>query len=692
VDAVFAAAGNGTSVGLNVGSGKTLTVAGTLTVTGASSTINATSIGATTADTGAFTTLSATGNVTLGDADTDTITQAASYVTGTQLKSAKTATNTLSLAAYDVDGTAYTNLVTLTASNTPTLALTSTGVGTINNMSVGATTASTGAFTTLSATGAVTFNTTSNAQSYTTTGAGTITISSGTAGTINNMSIGATTPLAGTFTTLSSTGNTTIGDADTDTITQAASYVTGTQLKSAKTATNTLNLAAYDTDGLAYTNLITLTASTTPTLALTSTGVGTINNMSVGATTASTGAFTTLSATGVTTVQAGTVSLPAITTTGDTNTGIFFPAADTIAFSEGGVESMRIDSSGRVLVGTTSAATPSTTGFISVANTFGFKNRLINSAMVIDQRNAGASVTPTADPTYTIDRWAVGLSQASKFSVQQSSTAPAGFSNSLKFTSLAATSLGAGDYFTFQQSIEGFNTADLAWGTASASTITLSFRVYSSLTGTFGGSLINGAVNRSYPFTYTISSANTWTTISITVAGDTSGTWATNNTTGIIVMFGLGVGTSGSGTAGAWAGALYRSATGATSVVGTNGATFFITGVQLEKGSTATSFDYRPYGTELALCQRYYESGSCDSGYGVSSSQDLYASRVCFAVVKRASPTMTVSFSYNGVVTGASTSSSSVTTQGFTPSKASVGVTNGGGVIFSSSWISSIEL
>jgi hypothetical protein len=210
------------------------------------------------ATTGNFTVngnLVVTGNTTLGDADTDTITQTASYVTGTQLKSAKTATNTLNLAAYDTDGAAYTNLVTLTASTTPTLALTSTGVGTINNMSIGATTASTGAFT-----------------------------------------------------TLSSTGNTTIGDADTDTITQAASYVTGTQLKSAKTATNTLSLAAYDVDGTAYTNLITLTASNTPTLALTSTGVGTINNMSIGATTASTGAFTTLTTSSTVTLNGGTAN------------------------------------------------------------------------------------------------------------------------------------------------------------------------------------------------------------------------------------------------------------------------------------------------------------------------------------------------------------------------------------------------
>jgi hypothetical protein len=138
----------------------------------------------------------------------------------------------------------------------------------------------------------------------------------------------------------------------------------------------------------------------------------------------------------------------------------------------------------------------------------------------------------------------------------------------------------------------------------------LSFWVRSSLTGTFGGAFYNAAGNRSYPFSYTITVANTWEQKSITVAGDTSGTWATNNTTGIFVNFSLGAGSTYSGTVNTWAGALYTQPTGATSVVGTNGATFYITGVQLEKGSTATSFDYRPYGTELALCQRYCFNGS----------------------------------------------------------------------------------
>ena len=239
----------------------------------------------------------------------------------------------------------------------------------------------------------------------------------------------------------------------------------------------------------------------------------------------------------------------------------------------------------------------------------GFKNRIINGAMVIDQRNAGAS--GTAVNVYTVDRWQYGASVSSKGTWQQNAgavTPPAGFSNYLGFTSSSAYSVSATDFFTFSQVIEGFNFADMAWGTASAATVTLSFWVRSSLTGTFGGALKNSASTRSYPFSYTISTANTWEQKTITIVGDTSGTWVgATNGGGVSVIFGLGVGSTYNGTAGAWAGTQYLSATGATSVVGTNGATFYITGVQLEKGSTATSFDYRPYGTELALCQRYYQ-------------------------------------------------------------------------------------
>ena len=240
---------------------------------------------------------------------------------------------------------------------------------------------------------------------------------------------------------------------------------------------------------------------------------------------------------------------------------------------------------------------------------YGFKNRIINGAMVIDQRNAGASIA-AVNNTYCLDRWNMNSSAGSNYyTVQQDAgavTPPAGFTDYLGVTSVNTISVSGTNSFTINQRIEGFNIADLGFGTANAKTVTLSFWVRSSLTGTFGGALGNGSLNRSYPFTYTISAANTWTQISLTVAGDTTGTWATTNTTGMFVWFGLGVGETLSGTAGAWAGSDFRSATGAVSVVGTNGATWYITGVQLEVGSTATSFDYRPYGTELQLCQRYF--------------------------------------------------------------------------------------
>jgi hypothetical protein len=235
----------------------------------------------------------------------------------------------------------------------------------------------------------------------------------------------------------------------------------------------------------------------------------------------------------------------------------------------------------------------------------GFRNRVINGSMVIDQRNAGASSTIAATRTYYLDRWnSVELTDGAA-TIQQVTDAPSGFNNSLKVTVTSAdTSLGATQFIDVQTRIEGFNIADLGWGTASAKPVTLSFWVRSSLTGTFGGSFTNDS-DRSYPFTYTISSADTWEQKSVTVVGDTTGTWATNNAKGILVTFGLGVGSTYSGTAGAWAGSFLLSATGATSVIGTNGATFYITGVQLEAGSVATPFERRPFGAELALCQRY---------------------------------------------------------------------------------------
>ena len=277
-----------------------------------------------------------------------------------------------------------------------------------------------------------------------------------------------------------------------------------------------------------------------------------------------------------------------------------------------------------------------------------FRNRIINGAMTIDQRNAGASVTitDTSAVTYVLDRWFGYGSAASKFSIQQDAgavTPPAGFTDYLGVTSLAATSVGSSDFYFIGQYLEGFNTADLGFGTANAKTVTLSFWVRSSLTGTFGGSLNNSAINRSYPFSYTISSANTWEQKSITITGDTTGTWLTTNGIGIRLWFSLGIGSTYSGTAGAWAAGDFRSVTGATSVVGTNGATFYITGVQLEVGSFATTFERRPYGTELQLCQRYYyKTSSPDAstyGSGIQYTTSVAILSLSFPVTMRTTPT-----------------------------------------------------
>jgi len=301
-----------------------------------------------------------------------------------------------------------------------------------------------------------------------------------------------------------------------------------------------------------------------------------------------------------------------------------------------------------------------------------FRNRIINGAMVIDQRNAGASVNnDTTGSQYTLDRWNVYGSQSAKFSIQQNAgsvTPPVGFTKYLGITSLSAYSVGASDVFELLQKIEGFNVADLAWGTANAKTVTLSFQVYSSLTGTFGGAITNGSANRSYPFSYTVSSANTWTSISVTIAGDTTGTWATNNTSGIQVVFSLGAGSTYSGTANTWAGANYTQPTGSVSVVGTNGATFYITGCQLEVGTNATNFDYRPYGTELVLCQRYYfsdgyaQSGSAYGaiGVGINASTTIAAFQYYVPQNMRTVPSLTSTGSFQDLVSGATGSVSGI--------------------------------
>jgi len=288
-------------------------------------------------------------------------------------------------------------------------------------------------------------------------------------------------------------------------------------------------------------------------------------------------------------------------------------------------------------------ATTTINGFTPTVSNMAGRNRLINSDMRIDQRNAGAAVLAATlgTGTYIVDRWTTYFTQSAKFSAQQNqggATPPAGFTNYLGLTTASAVSVGAGDTFFAYQVVEGFNIADLGWGTANAQTITVSFWARSNLTGAFGASITNAGV-RNYAFSYNIPTANTWTYVTATIPGDTGGSYTTGNGSGFQLRFNLGSGSSFQSTANTWSTSNTVAPTGSVSVVGTSGATFYITGVQLEAGSVATPFERRQYGQELALCQRYYETvGAGMNGSATSATTVSLSAR--YAVAKRAVPTL----------------------------------------------------
>lgn len=276
----------------------------------------------------------------------------------------------------------------------------------------------------------------------------------------------------------------------------------------------------------------------------------------------------------------------------------------------------------------------------AAASPYVLKNRIINGDMVINQRNS--TVTITNADTYSVDRF-FGTGQAADgvFTLQQSTTAPTGFNNSLLATvTTADSSIGSSQYYLIIHRIEGYNTADLSWGTANAKTVTLSFWVRSSVTGTFGGSLRNSAVDRSYPYSYTISAANTWEQKTITIAGDTTGTWLTTNGIGISIAWSLGDGSSRLNTAGAWVAGSFSGATGQTNLIATNGATFYITGAQLEIGTSATPFERRMYSQELINCQRYFQKNGQVQGIWYSSQNMRFSDYL--KVTMRASPSLSI--------------------------------------------------
>jgi hypothetical protein len=281
------------------------------------------------------------------------------------------------------------------------------------------------------------------------------------------------------------------------------------------------------------------------------------------------------------------------------------------------------------------------------------RNRIINGGMVISQR--GSSFTPTPGGVYGLDRFSLYASSGTA-TVTQSTVAPAGFSNSLLWTQTSAGTRAAGDYYEIAQLIEANNTSDFGFGTSSASAFTLSFWVRSSITGAFSVGLRSSTAPwTQYVTTYTITSANTWQYVTIPIPGPTAGTWSTGISASLQIFWDLGSGsTYQTSTLNAWQ---YNNAsnvllsTTQTAFGSVAGApTFYITGVQLEKGSTATPFEQRLYGTELALCQRYYEYGRT---YLSGTSIGVMASSP-YIVTKRATPTLVVSVStaWTGQATG----------------------------------------
>jgi hypothetical protein len=276
----------------------------------------------------------------------------------------------------------------------------------------------------------------------------------------------------------------------------------------------------------------------------------------------------------------------------------------------------------------------------------GFRNRIINGDGNIDQRNSGSSTTPSSTANF-IDRWKMNVFGSGRLTIGQNYggvTVPDGFVSYIGMKTTTTSTPAANDYNFLTQMIEGSNLIDLQFGTANAKSLTISFWAYSSLTGTFGGSIRNSSATRSYPFTYTISSSNTWEKKTIVIPGDTTGTWSTSHLGGLEIIFVIANGTTWQATPFAWVGANATGPSGSlVNLIGTLNATLYLTGIQVEIGSVATPYERRNYGHEFALCQRYYQITEVRTGGYHTTGGELRGSGYLGAAMRPiASPVLTV--------------------------------------------------
>lgn len=284
------------------------------------------------------------------------------------------------------------------------------------------------------------------------------------------------------------------------------------------------------------------------------------------------------------------------------------------------------------------------------------RNLIINGAMTVSQRGTSEASVTSSQYADAPDRFKVEMNTAGTWTVSQSTTAPAGFSNSYKFDCTTADgSLGAGDYIHLSHYFEGQNLQHLQKGSSGAQKVTLSFHVRSAKTGTYIVEFFDQDNNRSISKSYTIDAANTWEKKTITIDGDTSGVLDNDNGASFGIFFFLAAGSNfSSGTLNTSWGSrtLANIAVGQVNLADSTSNDWYLTGVQLEVGDTATPFEHpRSYGDELARCQRYCVDLTPTSATAqpylpqtaVGASATVAISQFAFPVTMRAVPTVTLS-------------------------------------------------